>query len=222
MMSRSMRGRLVIVLSGVLTLIVGLWAIDLAAAQTSGDGRINLIAPLGGATIYCVDASMQPAPSYVAGGIRVLDMDGIEVLFAPAASIPAPGADPIMLAEGQGRYSLLTLYLLPSSEFQLNGVDDKGQPFEFRWIGCTQQGPAVSTQGVQPGVLSGTETPTPTATSTLTPTPISTPCDAVALCNAACPPNPFDPMDTFYLVCRNVCLRHAHLPGGICGVPPLG
>lgn len=222
MMSRSIRGRLVIVLSGFLTLIVGLWAIDLAAAQTSGDGRINVIAPLGGATIYCVDAQRNPASTWAGGGIRVLDMDGIEVLFAPAGAIPAPGAEPIVLAEGQGRYSLLTLYLLPSGEFQLNGVDDKGQPFEFRWIGCAQQGPAVSTQADQPGLVNGSVTATPTATSTLTPTPMPTPCDAVALCNAACPPNPFDPMDTFYLICRQVCLRHAHGPGGICGVPPLG
>lgn len=218
MARKLVRAWALISVSAAVVLFAGLWAIDLATAQAGGDGRINLIAPLGGATIYCVDAAMQPATSYVGGGIRVLDSDGLEVLFAPAGSIPSPGADPVLLAEGQGRYSVLMLYLLPSGEFQLNGADDKGQPFEFRWTGCAQQGAAVAAATAVP-VANPTATPEPGIVPTLTPTVPA--CDP-SLCEAQCAPggvpNESDEDYFWYLTCVMYCVRNLQ-NRGLCTGP---
>lgn len=117
----------------------------IAAAQPT-DGRINQIAHLGGAAVYCVDENFNPSNNYGDGGIRVLDIDGQELLFVPAAEIDAAGefpAEPVVLGEASGPYGPMTLYLLPNNDFQLNGVDEHGKEFAFPWRGCAGVGPAA-------------------------------------------------------------------------------
>jgi len=111
------------------------------------DGRINQIAHLGGAVLYCVDQNFNPANRYDEGGIRLLDSDGQQLLFVPAAEIAAAGASPsenTVLGVGESAFGPVTLYRLTSGEFHLSGFDEHGKLYAFLWEGCGPVGPAPS------------------------------------------------------------------------------
>lgn len=208
--------------AGLIMLVIGLLIINGVAAQMLGDGRINVIEPLGGVSIYCVTGGQSSGNAQA--GIRLLNANGGEILFVPAGNIPAPSPQASLLAQVDGPHSLLTLYLLSSGEFQLNGLDNNGQPFEFRWSGCTQRGPAANS--LPPNDSPATVTLTPTnvlpgdgggVPATATPIPTNTPlptavCDPLARCIEACSgvilPDP--------QICIGVCVRNAFTPVGVC------
>ncbi len=157
---------------GALVLAVLLFGgLALVAAQET-DGRVNSTEHVGGAAVYCVDQNFDPATDWHNGGIRVLDANGQELLFAPAADVIAAGDPPeetVMVGEGANAYGPLTLYFMPNSKFQLNGTDEHGKDFEFVWDGCGSivSAPAAGTTQVA--------TLVPTAGPTLSPTPEVTP-----------------------------------------------
>ena len=112
-------------------------------ALAEEDGRINVVAHLGGNAVYCVDADLIAANSYAEGGIQVLSADGQELLFVPAADIDAAGdeiAVHTLVGEGNG----LSLYRLVEGGFQLNGFDEHGKLYEFAFAGCDPVGSALS------------------------------------------------------------------------------
>lgn len=138
-----------------------------------------------------------------------------EVLFVNAASLSAPGAEPILVEQGPGESSPLYLYLLSSGGFQLNGVDDKGQSFGFRWTDCIQQGAA----GVAATEMS-TITPEPVVTETETP---GVPACDPSLCETQCAPPDGVPNDGdedyfWYLTCVMYCVRNLQ-NRGLCTGP---
>jgi hypothetical protein len=119
----------------------------------ASDGRINQIAHLGGAALYCVDQNFNPANRFDDGGIRLLDSDGQELLFVPAADIDAVGAAPsenTVLGVGESAFGPVTLYRLTSGEFHLSGFDEHGKLYAFVWQGCGPVGPAPSASAAAP------------------------------------------------------------------------
>ena len=128
-----------------LFLVLGLCAIPAFAQAPDEDGRINAVAHLGGAAVYCVDADLLAASTYTDGGIQVLSQDGQELLFAPAADIDAFGeeiTENTLVATADS----LWLYRLAGGGFQLNGYDEHGKLFEFAFAGCEPVGPALTTE----------------------------------------------------------------------------
>jgi hypothetical protein len=126
---------------------LSLTLVALPAFAQADDGRINAVAHLGGAAVYCVDADLIAASSYAEGGIQVLGIDGQPLLFAPAADIDALGeevAQNTLIAEANN----LWLYRLAEGGFQLNGYDEHGKLFEFAFDGCEPVGPALTTEEV--------------------------------------------------------------------------
>ncbi|MGL4649983.1 MAG: hypothetical protein ACRC1H_11285, partial [Caldilineaceae bacterium] len=69
-------------LAGLALILVS--GLVMVAAQET-DGRVNPVEHVGGAAVYCVDETFTPAANWSDGGIRVLDANGQELLFAPAA-----------------------------------------------------------------------------------------------------------------------------------------
>ena len=139
----------VISLVGIMMLFMGL---ALVAAQET-DGRVNNGAHVGGAAVYCVDATFTPADNWSDGGIRVLDARGQELLFAPAADIKAEGDPPvevIQVGSGANAYGTLELYYRPDSKFELHGTDEHGKAFVFEWGGCGYQAPVAEQPEVTP------------------------------------------------------------------------
>lgn len=126
----------------------------LAAAQET-DGRINPVEHVGGAAVFCVDANFTPSDQWNEGGIRVLDAHGQELLFASADVIhqaDLESGSPVLVGTGANAYGPLELFVLPSTNFQLNGTDEWGKSFEFVWGGCgyTVESPVVPLPTVQP------------------------------------------------------------------------
>jgi len=142
-------------------LALGLCAVPAFAQAPDEDGRINAVAHLGGAAVYCVDADLYAASTYADGGIRVLSQGGQELLFASAADIDAVGAEiteNALLAEADN----LWLYRLTDGGFQLNGYDEHDKLFEFAFPGCAPVGPALTTEEVSaPAIEEPAETPEP-------------------------------------------------------------
>lgn len=141
-------------------LALGLAAVPAFAQSPDEDGRINAVAHLGGAAVYCVDADLNVASSYAEGGIRVLSLDGQETLFVPAADIEATGeeiAENTLLAEADN----LWLYRLTDGGFQLNGYDEHGKLFEFAFAGCEPVGPALTAEASSAPVVEEPVEPEP-------------------------------------------------------------
>ena len=176
----------------VLLLVMGSW---LVSAQ-QGDGRINTQALLGGAAIYCIGSTNQPAANYAGGGIRVLEAEGLpmggeELLFVPDTRIDEVDVPLVntLLGEGTGPYGSMQLYRLTSGEFSLVGYEEPGKVFQFVWKGCGQVNAAVDSISLptntlpsvgstsEPSSTAGGPTATPTNTSTATDTftPTNTP-----------------------------------------------
>jgi hypothetical protein len=91
-----------------------------------------------------VDTDKNPISDWDRGGIRVLDINGNEVLFVPSADIIAVGDNPAentLLGAANG----LELYRLVGGGFQLNGLDEHGQLFEFIFYNCLPIGPIPNT-----------------------------------------------------------------------------
>lgn len=141
-------------------LALGLAAVPAFAQSPDEDGRINAVAHLGGAAVYCVDADLNVASSYAEGGIQVLSLHGEELLFAPAAGIEAIGeeiAENTLVAEANN----LWLYRLTDGSFQLNGYDEHGKLFEFAFAGCEPVGSALTTEEVSAPVVEEPVEPEP-------------------------------------------------------------
>jgi hypothetical protein len=131
-----------LLVAGALVLVVLLFGGLMLVAAQETDGRVNPADHVGGAAVYCVDASFTPAENWSDGGIRVLDAEGQELLFAPAADIITDGDPPtetILVGSGANAYGALALYYRPDSKFQLLGIDEHGKAFEFIWGGCGYQ-----------------------------------------------------------------------------------
>ncbi|MBE2182731.1 MAG: hypothetical protein IAE89_04830 [Anaerolineae bacterium] len=154
-----------IIIASVMLVQVGMAA--------SGDGRINEVDHLGGLAVYCVDAHMNPASAYNAGGIRVLDGNGDEVLFVTHETIvevDIPETN-TLLGEANAAYGTLALYRLTSGEFQINGVDEFSKLFEFIWRECTPVRAARSAPTAYSTAIPSTAIP-PTAVPTTTALPV--------------------------------------------------
>ncbi len=187
---------------------------SLLVSAHQGDGRINETALLGGAAIYCIDATNQPAANYGGGGIRVLEAEGLpmggeELLFVPDTRIDDVDVPLVntLLGEGTGPYGPLQLYRLTSGEFTLVGYEEPGKQFQFTWKGCGQVDHALSSAylptNTLPSVGGGGATATPTNTSTNTPdgptaTSSNTPTasDTYTATNTSTPTDTFTPTNT--------------------------
>lgn len=138
---RSSKGWYIGLLGAALVMVSGL--VMVTAQET--DGRVNPVEHVGGAAVYCVDETFTPAAHWSNGGIRVLDVNGQELLFAPAADIIAQGDPPeetIQVGSGANAYGDLTLFYRPDSKFVLTGTDEHGKDFEFVWGGCGYTAPS--------------------------------------------------------------------------------
>ncbi len=142
---------------GALVIVVLLFGGLMLVAAQETDGRVNAVEHVGGAAVYCVDENFEPAAdNWSDGGIRVLDAQGQELLFAPAADIIAAGDPPeetVLVGEGANAYGPLTLYYMPNSKFQLNGIDEHGKDFEFIWGGCGYQAPFEAPVDTTPEIM---------------------------------------------------------------------
>jgi hypothetical protein len=125
--------------------LLAILAILLPGFVLADDGRINLVEHLGGRAVYCVDENKQPDVHYDRAGILVLSSTGVEELFVPNARVIEVGepAENTLLGESNG----LALYRLGGFPwyFQLNGVDEHGNPFVFQWLECDRSAPAQPT-----------------------------------------------------------------------------
>lgn len=125
-LSSQQKGIFVIAL--VLTLLVVVMLLNVLA----DDGRLNAGVHLGGLSVYCVGD---------VENIRVLDQNGGEVLYVDSATLrqfPAALSVNTLIATTETPFGRLDLYRLTTGEFQLNGYDEYGKPFEFIWEGCRQ------------------------------------------------------------------------------------
>ncbi len=119
---------------------------QVSTAAVAQDGRINAGVYIGGANVYCVNASRQASDTYAnGGGILVLDQNAQELLFVPEAAINTG----IAQVAQTGQYATLgvserlwyggapvALYRLTSDEFQLNAFDNYEKLVELRWTEC--------------------------------------------------------------------------------------
>ncbi|MBC7811503.1 MAG: hypothetical protein H7175_10165 [Burkholderiales bacterium] len=117
----------------VSVLVIIMMLMSAVVVSADGDFRINLVAPLGGTAIYCVDSLGFATDRYGNnGGISVQHLG--EVTFTVSQNtidtvgIPAQNT---LLGEGSNIYGPIALYRLTSGEFQVNGNDETGKLFEF-------------------------------------------------------------------------------------------
>ncbi len=130
-------------------LLAALLLIPAALHAQEDDGRVNLRYWMDGFGLYCTDADKTPADTYTDGGFRLLNPQGEEVLWVPAADIDAAIAE----AEETGQYATVAIapddvwffpnpaiyYHPQQQQFQLNiaksSPDDlrEGKLYEFRW-----------------------------------------------------------------------------------------
>lgn len=153
-----------------LTLLMALLALGALVtgvlAQDSGefvpgqsDTQLNVGVSMGGANVYCVNEYGIASASYEDGGFQVLDPQGQEMLFVPAATID----EAFSTLEQTGQYVTLgvserpwyggapiAIYLLTSGEFQMNAADEWGKPVEFQWTECRNVTTSTS-DGCKPG-----------------------------------------------------------------------
>lgn len=166
-----------LLLLGLVCLIMVSGLVVLSAANGPGDGRINVGPYVGGLAIYCIDANGSAGGS-AAGGIRVLSGSGQEVLFASGADLAAlldqaqngSMAQNTLVASAPGPYGTgdVSLYVLTSGEYYLNGYDQHGSYFEFVWSGCesilpprsrSNEAAPMSTEEPSPGLATSTPVP---------------------------------------------------------------
>jgi hypothetical protein len=149
------------------------------ASGSSDDGRLNQVAHLGGAVVYCVDRDGKPTHDYPGQGIQVWqDGQGLlmNVLTADIDRVLEKPERNTLIKAGKGPYGALELYRLTSGEFQLNGYDEHGKLFEFRWNACLPVNPPASGSNLNPILVSDTPGPSPTPGGpTSTPFPSPTP-----------------------------------------------
>lgn len=129
-----------------LALVLGLLAFGGASRTlaSQGDERINLAGYLGGDVIYCSDGNNNATSEPNGAGIRLLNMNGVELFKVSAAQINAVPEHPAvntLIAQGNGSYGPIYLSRLTDGRFQLTGSDDHGKPYVFEWTGCTQVTP---------------------------------------------------------------------------------
>ncbi|MBL8145877.1 MAG: hypothetical protein JNL34_05780 [Anaerolineae bacterium] len=147
--------RLLIVSVSVVVLMALLFSSLMLVTAQETDGRVNPVEHVGGAAVFCVDADFNPAAHWTDGGIRVLDAEGQELLFAAAEVIQNSGrtpGEPVQVGTGANAFGPLELLLLPNESFQLNGTDEWGKSFEFVWGGCgyTVEAPATTAPTIVP------------------------------------------------------------------------
>ncbi len=133
-----------LVIPVALALLLILFTRVAPAAAWEGDGRINLAGYLGGDSVYCVDASMNPVSSPDGAGLRLLNLHGDELFHVSPEQIAAVAHNPAVntvIAQGMGSYGPVYLSRLTDGRFQLTGLDDHSKPYVFEWSGCTQVTP---------------------------------------------------------------------------------
>jgi hypothetical protein len=145
----------------MLALLVGGIAPAAAADNlVQPDGRINQVAHFGGDALYCVDRDFIPTNQYSdfgQGGFRLLNMEGQELWFVPAAQISAAVAEAketgkgVLVAEGYGSYGPVTIYTYVTDEnddyFVFSGYDEFGKPNSLTFKFCIPVGPIPGEPG---------------------------------------------------------------------------
>lgn len=133
---------------GVFALIFAVVAIAalsgaMATQALEDDGRINLVHHLGGDAVFCTGANNVASDSYVNGGIQLLNSNGQQLFFVPAATIDAVPEMPLVdtrIAQGWGTFGPVELWRLTNGNFSLVGQDEHSKPFSFQWTACEQIG----------------------------------------------------------------------------------
>ncbi len=116
----------------------------IVAAAPDNDGRINVAPHLGGDVVYCVDANRNVTSNPASAGLRLLNLNGVELFYVSArsiAAVPEFPAQNTLIATGKGSFGAVSLYRLTSGQFQLNGVDEHGKGYSFIWNDCTPVNP---------------------------------------------------------------------------------
>jgi len=137
----------------LLLILAVLLAVPLVSSAQGDDGRVNLHYWMDGFGVYCTDAAKNPADTWENGGLQLLNPQGEEVLYVPAAAVKAGIAE----AQATGTFSTLAvaaedawffppiaIYYHPDeAQFQVNiaksSPEDlaEGKLYEFRWtVGC--------------------------------------------------------------------------------------
>ncbi len=127
-----------------LALLLTLFTRVAPAAAWEGDGRINLAGYLGGDSVYCVDASMNPVSNPVGAGLRLLNLRGEQMMYVSPEQIAAVSQHPAVntiMAQGSGSYGPVYLSRLTNGNLQLTGTDDHGKSYVFEWTHCVQVTP---------------------------------------------------------------------------------
>lgn len=144
--------RHILSLVGALLILSGA---SLAASQDliQPDGRLNQIAHFGGDALYCVDSNYTVTKVFpVTGGFRLLDSNGQELWFVPAADINAAVEESVAtdsrvrIAEGQGTYGATSLYTYfdgSAQVFEFNGLDEFGKMNTLKFSDCFPVGPSA-------------------------------------------------------------------------------
>lgn len=153
------RSRAAMLLVGALLVLSGA---SIASAQEtiSGDLRINQVAHFGGDALYCVDANIIATTSYplatTVGGFRLLNSNGQELWFVPAADLQAAIDESIatgkgiLVGQGQGTYGPATLYTYfngITQVFEFAGYDEYAKPNSLTFNLCTPVGPNPEAPG---------------------------------------------------------------------------
>jgi hypothetical protein len=149
-----------------LLLLMALVLVFMGATLVAGeglvqpDGRINQVAHFGGDALYCVDGDYNATNQYSdfgQGGFRLLNMEGQELWFVPAAQISAAVAEAketgkgVLVAEGYGTYGPVTIHTYVTDEnddyFVFSGYDEFGKPNSLTFKFCIPVGPIPSEPG---------------------------------------------------------------------------
>jgi hypothetical protein len=133
-----------------LLLIVGfiLLTVGTIVLAQQSDGRVNPNTHVGGDALYCVDENYAPTLQLplTEGGFRLLNKNGQELWFVPAADVAAalaiatPGGSPVLIAAEAGSYGATELYTYKGGAgevyFVFIGFDEHGKSNSLTFRSC--------------------------------------------------------------------------------------
>jgi hypothetical protein len=171
-------------LAGVILAGVGAVLVLGQADWVQPDGRINQVAHFGGDALYCVDRDFNATNQYSdfgQGGFRLLNSEGQELWFVPAAQISAAVAEAkvsgsgVLVGEGQGSYGPVMIYTYVTGDnddyFVFSGYDEFGKPNSLTFKFCTPVGPDKPEPQTPPSAETQEPPPPPPPAETQEPPP---------------------------------------------------
>ncbi len=145
-----------VALAALVTLVISRTSADMPpdVIEQATDGRINVTHHFGGDVLYCVDENFVATNEFFTdnnGGMELLNINGEPLWFVDAETILAkaaeatPGGGSVLVAEGQGTYGPVALYVYKVNDIVIRfifvGVDEHGKTNEIDFEGCTPVNP---------------------------------------------------------------------------------